>query len=105
MLETRPGVDPKSIRVGFIRLGAFSLDVEGVAYLYARDWDHFLELQEQLLFGITEMVERAGAGNCLSLRRQCMSPNGKMRWRRGQPSILAGGNTDDAIGPTSSPVL
>ena len=62
MLETRPAVDPKSIRVRFIRLGAFSLDVEGVAYLYARDWDHFLEVQEQLLFGITEIVERAGTG-------------------------------------------
>ena len=62
MLETQPAVDPKSIRVRFIRLGAFSLDVEGVAYLYARDWDHFLELQEQLLFGITEIVERAGTG-------------------------------------------
>ena len=62
MLETHPAVDPKSIRVRFIRLGAFSLDVEGVAYLYARDWDHFPELQEQLLFGITEIVERAGTG-------------------------------------------
>ena len=62
MLETHSAVDPKSIRVRFIRLGAFSLDVEGVAYLYARDWDHFLELQEQLLFGITEIVERAGTG-------------------------------------------
>ncbi len=62
MLETHPAVDPKSIRVRFVRLGAFSLDVEGVAYLSARDWDHFLEIQEQLLFGITEIVERAGTG-------------------------------------------
>jgi MscS family membrane protein len=62
MLETHPAVDPKSIRVRFVRLGAFSLDVEGVAYLHARDWDHFLELQEQLLFGITDIVEQAGTG-------------------------------------------
>ena len=62
MLEAHAAVDPTSIRVRFVRLGAFSLDVEGVAYLYARDWDHFLELQEQLLFGITEIVERAGTG-------------------------------------------
>ena len=62
MLETHAAVDRRSIRVRFVRLGAFSLDVEGVAYLDARDWDHFLELQEQLLFGITEIVERAGTG-------------------------------------------
>ena len=55
-------MDPRSIRVRFVRLGASSLDVEAVAYLYARDWDHFLEIQEQLLFGITEIVERAGTG-------------------------------------------
>ena len=62
MLEKHAAVDPRSIRVRFVRLGAFSLDVESVAYLYARDWDHFLELQEQLLFGITEIVEQAGTG-------------------------------------------
>ena len=45
---------------GFFRLGAFSLDVDVFAYLYARDWNHFLEIQEQLLFGVTEIVSRAG---------------------------------------------
>ena len=62
MLETHAAVDRRSIRVRFVRLGAFSLDVEAVAYIDARDWDHFLELQEQLLFGVTEIVERAGTG-------------------------------------------
>ena len=36
------------------------LDVDVFAYLLARDWNHFLEIQEQLLFGITEIVSRAG---------------------------------------------
>jgi MscS family membrane protein len=62
LLEKHPSVDRESIRVRFFRLGAFSLDVEVFAYLYSRDWNDFLELQEQLLFGITGIVERAGTG-------------------------------------------
>ena len=46
----------------FLRLGPFSLDIDVFAYLYARDWGHFLEIQERLLFGVTEIVNRAGTG-------------------------------------------
>ena len=60
MLETHASVDRATTVVRFVRLGTFSLDVEVSAYLFARNWNHFLELQEQLLFGITELVERAG---------------------------------------------
>jgi MscS family membrane protein len=56
-----PAIEKKSVRVRFLRLGAYSLDVEVVAYVLARDWDHFLEVQEQLLFGVTDLVSRAGA--------------------------------------------
>ena len=45
----------------FIRLGSFSLDVDVFAYLGARDWNHFLEIQEQLLFAVTDLVSRVGA--------------------------------------------
>jgi MscS family membrane protein len=62
LLREHPSVDGPSVRVRFVRLGAFSLDVEVFAYLYARDWPHFLELQEQLLFGVTDVVTRAGTG-------------------------------------------
>jgi MscS family membrane protein len=48
------------VRVRFFRLGPFSLDVEIFAYFFARDWAHFLEIQELLLFGVTEIVEKAG---------------------------------------------
>jgi MscS family membrane protein len=61
LLEDHPSVAPESVRVRFIRLGSFSLDVEVFAYLVARDWNHFLELQEQLLFAVTDIVDRAGA--------------------------------------------
>jgi MscS family membrane protein len=60
LLAAHPLIDRDSIRVRFIRLGPFSLDVDVFAYLYARDWNHFLELQEELLFGTTETVYRAG---------------------------------------------
>ena len=53
-------VDSGSVRVRLVRLGAFSLDVEVFAYLRARDWNHFLEIQEQLLFAVTDIVNRAG---------------------------------------------
>jgi MscS family membrane protein len=62
LLEQHRSVDRESIRVRFFRLGSFSLDVDVFAYLHARDWNHFLEIQEQLLFGITTIVERAGTG-------------------------------------------
>ena len=60
MLKEHPAVEPGSVRVRFVRLGAFSLDIEVFAYLTARDWNAFLEDQEQLLFKVTDIVGRAG---------------------------------------------
>ncbi len=59
-LTRHPLVDYQSVRVRFLRLGSSALEVEVFAYLLARDWAHFLELQEQLLFAITEIVAAAG---------------------------------------------
>jgi MscS family membrane protein len=61
LLAGYASVDRGSVRVRFFRLGSFSLDVDAFAYLYARDWNHFLEIQEELLFSVTEIVSRAGA--------------------------------------------
>jgi MscS family membrane protein len=60
LLRDHPLVDLESVRVRFIRLGAFSLDVDVFGYFRARDWNHFLEIQEDLLFGLTEIVNAAG---------------------------------------------
>ena len=60
LLIERPLVDPSSVRVRFVHLGAFSLDIDVFAYLLAPDWNDFLEIQEQLLFAIIEIVSRAG---------------------------------------------
>ncbi len=59
-LVAEPLTEEDSVRVRFLRLGASSLDVDVFAYLRAADFNHFLELQESLLFGITEIVARAG---------------------------------------------
>ena len=61
LLASHPLSDGDSVRVRFLRLGAFSLDVDVFAYLRTADWNHFLEVQESLLFGITDIVARAGA--------------------------------------------
>jgi MscS family membrane protein len=60
MLTEHASTDHESVRVRFLRMAAFSLDIEVSAYVFASDWDHFLEIQEQLLFGVTEIVEAAG---------------------------------------------
>ena len=60
LLAEHPAVESESVRVRFTRLGQSSLDVELSGYLFARDWGHFLELQEQLLFAVTDIVDRAG---------------------------------------------
>ena len=70
LLGSHPSVDSESTHVRFIRLGPFSFDIEVFAYLLATDWSHFLQIQEQLLFGITDVVERAGTG--LALPSQTM---------------------------------
>jgi len=49
-----------SVRVRFLRLGPASLDVEIVAYVLARDWNEFLEIQEKLLLCILECIESSG---------------------------------------------
>jgi len=60
MLDEHPRIDRQSVRVRFLNLGAFSLDVDVFAYVFARDWNHFLEIQEEFLFGITDVVAKAG---------------------------------------------
>ena len=61
LLLDHPAVDDESVRVRLLRLGAFSLDIDVFAYVAARDWNHFLEIQEQLLFGVTDAVTTTGA--------------------------------------------
>jgi len=60
LLAAHKQVDARSVRVRFIRLGAFSLDVEVSAYVFTRDGDGFLDVQQELLLRIMEGVDAAG---------------------------------------------
>lgn len=68
LLHQDPSIDPRSVRVRFIRLGAFSLDIDLFAYAAASDWSGFLEIQEHLLVGIMEILQKAGTGLALPHR-------------------------------------
>ena len=61
LLERYPLAKHFPAPVRFLRLGAYSLDVEIFAHLAVPDLGHFLELQGQLLLQIMEVIETAGA--------------------------------------------
>jgi MscS family membrane protein len=60
LLQGSQYVRRDSVRVRFLRFGASSLDVEAFAYISARDWSQFLEIQEGLLLRIMVCIESAG---------------------------------------------
>lgn len=60
LLSEHPNTDHGSVRVRFLRFGAFSLDLEVFAYVFARDWAHFLQVQEELLLRVMEIVQQDG---------------------------------------------
>ncbi len=62
LLRKNSSIDPASVRVRLIRLGAFSLEIDVFAYVAAPDWSGFLEIQELLLVEIIETVQKAGTG-------------------------------------------
>jgi MscS family membrane protein len=65
LLAAHPSVMREDQRVRFHRVAPYSFDVEIVAYVMARDWNEFLQIQEQLLFGVTELVDRSGSALAL----------------------------------------
>jgi MscS family membrane protein len=60
LLTVHSSIASSTVRVRFLRVGAFSLDVDIFAYAIARDWDDFLSIQEELLFSVINIVREAG---------------------------------------------
>jgi MscS family membrane protein len=60
LLTGHSSIDSSTVRVRFIRVGAFSLDVDIFAYAIARNWDDFLAIQQELLFSVMNVVREAG---------------------------------------------
>ena len=61
-LASDPRVEPATARVRFLKVGAYTLDVEVFAYVLAPDWATFLGSQEDLLLALMHAVEEAGSG-------------------------------------------
>jgi MscS family membrane protein len=61
LLVEHPCLDASSVRVNFLRLSTFSLDVDIFSYVFAGDWAEFLRIQEGLLLRVIEIVHQAGA--------------------------------------------
>jgi len=60
LLAESSNVEPHSIRVRFLRFADSSLDVDVFAYVLARDWSQFLEIQEGLQFQMMKCIESTG---------------------------------------------
>ncbi len=56
--------------VRFVGVGAYSLDIEVVAYVTTSDYDEFLALQQELLLKMLQAVEHAGTGLAVPLQEQ-----------------------------------
>ncbi len=75
LLTEHASVEHASVRVRFLGFHSSSLDVDVFAYVYAKDWSHFLEIQEGLLFSIMEIVQEAGTQIALPSRVMYLADN------------------------------
>lgn len=75
LLTEHSSVERASVRVRFLGFRSSSLDVDVFAYVYAKDWSHFLEIQEGLLFSIMEIVQDAGTQIALPSRVMYLADN------------------------------
>ncbi len=62
MLLAHPKLIEESVRVRFIKYSDYAKDVEIFAYVHTGDWIEFLEIQEDVLLGVEDIIERAGTG-------------------------------------------
>lgn len=60
LLMTGLHIDRETVRVRFLQMASFSLNIEVFAYVLAVDWNHFLRMQEELLQGIMAIAQQAG---------------------------------------------
>ena len=61
LLALHRDVERESVRVRFLAFGPSSLNIELFAYVVAKDYPKFLEIQGELLLRIMELVEAAGS--------------------------------------------
>ena len=62
LLDEHASVESVSVRVRLVRFGPSSVEVDIFAYVFAPNWNSFLETQEELLLSIMDIVHKAGTG-------------------------------------------
>jgi MscS family membrane protein len=73
ILRDHPKVEAGDMAVRFVGVGAYSLDVEVVAYVTTADYDEFLALQQELLLKMLQAVEQAGTSLAVPLQESFAS--------------------------------
>ena len=66
-------VETGPLPVRFVGVGAYSLDIEIVAYVMTADYDEFLALQQELLLKMLQAVEQAGTALAVPLQESFAS--------------------------------
>jgi len=65
LLKAHPGVDQGMVRVRFLRFGPYALEIEVFTYIFATDWERFLDVQQELLLSVMGVVDEAGTALAL----------------------------------------
>ena len=99
LLVKHANVESDSARVRLVKFGASSLDVDIFAYVFARDWNHFLEIQEELLLSIMNLVDEAGAGIALPAQTLYLASDTSGKDTQRAPFYLERSEGDAIHGP------
>ena len=62
LLYSHERIIPDTPRVRFINFGAYSLDIEVLAYVNTADWSEFLGIREDIFLRIMDIIEASGTG-------------------------------------------
>ena len=62
LLYSHERIVPDTPRVRFINFGAYSLDIEVLAYVNTADWAEFLGIREDIFLRIMEIIKASGTG-------------------------------------------
>lgn len=104
LLLTHSRVEASSVRVRFIAIAQSSLDIEIVAYIFAKDWGHFLEIQEQLLLKLIEIVQQAGAEFAFPSQTMYLSTDSMERSSERNPKLAASAERTE-LGVVKAPAV
>lgn len=97
LLKQEARISPGSVRVRFLRFAEFSLELEVFAYIAARDWNDFLEIQEELLIQIRQASASAGVAFALPSRAIYVTDDARIGATPAQP-VLQGMVVDKEAG-------